>query len=130
VNPRFLQLEELLQMHQRQLELYGGTPGIRDLGALQSAMAMPEAGMGDEYFHKTLAEMAAAYLFHLCQNHPFVDGNKRVALAAARYFLHVNGAGFAGDTQSLLKLVMDTASGKFKKDQITAYFKKHSGGRR
>lgn len=121
---RFLGLDEVLCLHQRQLELYGGTPGIRDLGALQASLGMPEAGIGDDFFHKDLWEMAAAYLFHLCQNHPFVDGNKRVALAACRYFLHVNGAGTPGDSEALYKLTMGTASGKLDKAAIAAILRK------
>lgn len=124
MKPRFLTLDEVLYLHQRHLELYGGSSGTRDLGALQSALAMPEAGMGDDYFHKDLHEMAAAYLFHLCQNHPFVDGNKRVALASCRYFLHLNGRGFAGDGESMLKLTLDTAAGKIGKAEITDYLRK------
>ncbi|HTA16818.1 MAG TPA: type II toxin-antitoxin system death-on-curing family toxin [bacterium] len=124
MKPRFLTLDEVLHLHQGLLDLYGGASGTRDLGALQSSLAMPEAGMGDEYFHKDLYEMAAAYLFHLCQNHPFVDGNKRIALASCRYFLHLNGKGFAGDGESLLKLTLDTASGKLGKAEIADYLRK------
>lgn len=126
MNVRFLEMDEIMHLHARQLAAFGGTPGIRDLGALQSALAMPEAGMGDVYFHQDLWSMASAYLFHLCQNHPFVDGNKRVALAASRYFLHVNGQGFGGESEGLLKLTLDTASGRLQKPAIAAYLKKHA----
>jgi death-on-curing protein len=130
MNPRFLNIDEVLHLHQRQLEQFGGSPGIRDLGALQSALAMPESGMGDQFFHKDFWEMVAAYLFHICQMHPFVGGNKRVALASSRYFLHVNGHGFVGESKGLLKLTLDTASGKKDKAAIAAYFKAHSKRRR
>jgi death-on-curing protein len=126
VKVRFLELDEVLHLHQRLLEHYGGADGIRDLGALQSALAMPQAGMGDVYFHKDVWEMAAAYLFHLCQDHPFVDGNKRVALAACRYFLHRNGYGFAGDSEELVALTLETAAGKRKKPAISAWLKKRA----
>lgn len=79
--PRFLNLLESLEIHQSRIELYGGTDGVRDLGLLQSALAQPSAGFDGEFLHKDLFEMAAAYLFHIVRNHPFVDGNKRTALA-------------------------------------------------
>ena len=124
MNARFLELDEVLHLHQRQLERYGGSSGVRDLGALQSALAMPASGMGDEYFHKDFSEMTAAYLFHLCQNHPFVDGNKRVALAASRYFLHLNKQGFVGDSEELLTLTLGTAAGKKSKAAVAEFFRK------
>ena len=123
---RFLELDELLHLHQAQLDAFGGSPGIRDLGALQSALAMPEAGFGEDFFHRDLFEMAAAYLYHLCQGHPFVDGNKRVALAACRYFLHLNGKGFAGDSEGLYRLTIATASGRKDKAAIAAYLRKQA----
>jgi death on curing protein len=87
MTPRFLDLVEVLEIHESRIELYGGRPGVRDLGLLQSALAQPSAGFGGEYLHGNLYEMAAAYLFHVSRNHPFVDGNKRTALAC--YFLPV-----------------------------------------
>jgi death-on-curing protein len=85
--PVFLNLAEVLEIHRDQIERYGGQPGIRDLDLLQSALAMPAAGFGDRYLHEDLLEMAAAYLFHIARNHPFVDGNKRtVAAASTRRF--------------------------------------------
>ena len=84
--PRFLTLEEVVRIHGDQIARYGGLEGIRDLGLLQSALAMPEAGFGSQYLHEDLASMAAAYLFHLVQNHPFADGNKRVGIVAALVF--------------------------------------------
>src|SRR5688572_11252566 len=89
--PRFLELAELLQIHRAMIEAYGGSDGVRDLGMLKSAAAMPAAGIGGEYFHRDLFEMAAAYLFHLVQDHPFIDGNKRTAVSAAFSFLWING---------------------------------------
>ena len=79
MEPDFLTLDEVIAIHQDQIQRYGGSGGLRDMGLLQSALAMPRAGFGGEYVHSDLYEMAAAYLFHLATNHPFVDGNKRVA---------------------------------------------------
>ncbi|MBI3855807.1 MAG: Fic family protein, partial [Planctomycetes bacterium] len=73
----FLSTESVQRIHEDQIQRYGGSLGIRDMGLLESAVAMPQAGSGGQYFHTDLYEMAAAYLFHLVKNHPFVDGNKR-----------------------------------------------------
>ena len=70
MTPEFLSLAEALEIHRDQIERYGGNTGIRDLGLLQSALAMPAAGFGERYLHTDLFEMAAAYLFHIVQNHP------------------------------------------------------------
>src|SRR5207245_5063328 len=86
----FLDLAEVTEIHRDQIERYGGAHGVRDQGLLESALAMPQAGMAGEYFHTDLFEMAAAYLFHLAKNHPFIDGNKRVAAMAAFVFLAMN----------------------------------------
>ena len=90
-DPEFLTLDEVLGIHADQIRRYGGTAGLRDLSLLQSALSMPQATFDDEYLHGTLLEMAAAYLFHLARNHPFVDGIKRTALMCALVFLGLNG---------------------------------------
>lgn len=79
--PVFLELLDVLEIHNQLVDLYGGQPGLRDTGLLQSALAMPLSGSGGSYFHADLYEMAAAYLLHLIKNHPFIDANKRTALA-------------------------------------------------
>src|SRR5437773_1714108 len=89
--PRFLTLEEVLELHHESLARYGGAAGLRERHLLLSALAQPEASFGGVFLHADVFEMAAAYLFHLAQNHPFVDGNKRIALASALAFLHLNG---------------------------------------
>ena len=87
MEPAFLSLENILEIHQIQIGEFGGNPGLRDVGLLRSAAAMPAAQFGGQYLHDDLYEMAAAYLYHLALNHPFVDGNKRVAAMAADIFL-------------------------------------------
>ncbi len=89
--PIFLGLEEIIEIHRDQIERYGGYLGIRDIELLQSAVAMPAAGFGEDYLHADIHEMAAAYLFHIVRNHPFVDGNKRTAAVVAVVFLTMNG---------------------------------------
>lgn len=123
--PRFLTLDEVLRAHEDQLARYGGLSGIRDMGLLQSALAAPSSGFGDQYFHADLYEMAAAYLFHLCKNHPFVDGNKRVAAVAALAFLKMNGISPTSGTW-LEDLALGTAEGRLQKPEIAKILRKHS----
>jgi death-on-curing protein len=89
--PEFLDIDEVIALHDRQLAAFGGSPGIRDRGLLESAVAQPLASFGGEFVHGDLFAMAAAYAFHIAENQPFVDGNKRTALDAALVFLHLNG---------------------------------------
>jgi death on curing protein len=89
--PLFLSVEDVLALHDDQLRLFGGSAGVRDRGALESAVATPEASFDDEFLHEDLFHMAATYAFHITENQPFVDGNKRTGLNAALVFLDVNG---------------------------------------
>jgi len=91
IEPDFLTVEEVLALHADQLRLFGGSDGLRNRGGLESAVATPSASFGGAYLHETLFEMAAAYAFHIAENQPFVDGNKRTALNAALVFLDING---------------------------------------
>jgi len=118
-------LDEILEIHLDQIKRYGGSEGIRDLNLLQSALAMPEAGMGDEYFHRNLFEMAAAYLFHLVKNHPFIDGNKRVGAMAAYVFLKLNGLTLSADEKQLEEKVLQVVSGNIDKAGLATFFKRH-----
>ena len=93
---------------------------------LESAAAMPGAGMSGEYLHKSIPEMAAAYLFHLSRNHPFLDGNKRVALTASEIFLDLNGICLDTSNKKLQELCLNVAAGKLSKDEVTEFFKTHS----
>lgn len=122
---KFLTKETLLAFHEDQIKSYGGKSGIRDEGLLESALAQPEASFGGEYVHKTIYEMAAAYGFHICQNHPFYDGNKRTALIAIYTFLFVNGYQLQADKKSLYAIVMDLASGNVEKEELAAYLEEH-----
>ena len=90
MEPVFLSLDEVLEIHEQQIERYGGSEGLRDSAGLESAVAMPQAIFGGEFLHTSIPAMAAAYLFHLCQNHSFIDGNKRVGANAAISFLLIN----------------------------------------
>ena len=122
----FLTVEEILEIHADQIKRYGGRSGLRDLGLLQSAVAVPESSFGGRYLHATLFETAAAYLFHIVQNHPFVDGNKRVGTAAALVFLKMNGIDIAVSNAALVELVLEVAQGKMSKTGIAEFFARHS----
>lgn len=122
----FLAIDEVLAIHDDQIESHGGSHGVRDLGLLESALAMPQAGFGGELLHPTLAEQAAAYLFHIAKNHPFVDGNKRVALACALTFLHVNGAPLHAPPDEVAGLTEKIAAGELSKADAAVYFRKHA----
>jgi death-on-curing protein len=91
MNPEFLDVDDVLDRHAAQLEAFGGLDGVRDRSALESAVAQPRATFGGQFLHEGLFAMAAAYLYHIVKNHPFVDGNKRTGLDAATTFLDLNG---------------------------------------
>jgi death-on-curing protein len=121
--PAFLGLDEVLALHADQIDRYGGTHGLRDLGLLESALAAPRATFGGGFLHGTLPEMAAAYLYHLVRNHPFLDGNKRTGLAATIAFLGLNGLWLEADPDSLVALVVGVAEGRVGKAEVAVYLK-------
>ena len=125
-DPVFLTLGEVIEIHRDQIERYGGDPGLRDLGLLQSAMAMPAAGFGGRYLHTDLYEMAAAYLFHITQNHPFIDGNKRTGAVASLVFLSLNGVEIEADEEEFERIVLGVAQGKIDKASVVEFFRKNS----
>ena len=126
MDPTFLGLDEILEIHRDQIERYGGESGIHDLRLLQSALAMPTAAFGGDYLHTDLFEMAAAYLFHLTQNHPFVDGNKRTGAVAALIFLILNGVEIDAEQHDFEKLVRKVAQGKADKAAAAEFFRAHA----
>jgi death-on-curing protein len=115
----FLDVGDVLEMHALQAELFGGATGVRDEGLLASAVAQPQATAFGEFLHPDLVAMAAAYLFHIIRNHPFVDGNKRAGLLAALVFLDVNGVSIERDDPRLYDLTMGVAEGTVDKDAAT-----------
>ena len=120
---KFLSVESVLLVHRRVIEEFGGDPGLRDRGLLESAVAMPHSSFAGEYLHSGMAEIAAAYHFHLCSNHPFVDGNKRVAVAAAELFLLVNGVELAATDKELEEMTLGVAGGKLSKEAVVEFYK-------
>ena len=126
LNPRFLTKEYVTAIHADQINKYGGGPGLRDVGLLESALAQPRATFGGEWLHPTLFDMAAAYLFHLVENHPFLDGNKRVGTATAIVFLELNQIEINVDEAELADFVLQVAQGRIDKQTIADFFRNHS----
>jgi death-on-curing protein len=124
VEIKFLTLDQVMKLHAIQIEKFGGLHGVKNEGLLVSALAQPSAGFGEEYFHKSIYEMAAAYLFHLVKNHAFHDGNKRIAALASAVFLQINGLKVVADEDEFERVVMDAAQSLITKEIIAEFFKK------
>jgi death-on-curing protein len=124
--PDFLTLEDVLLLHGDQIDLYGGDPEVRDQNLLESALAQPQATYDGRQLHGDLFEMAAAYLFHLVQNHPFLDGNKRTGAVAALAFLDLNGVEIDAPPGSIYDLTMSVATGRAGKTEIAEFFRQHA----
>ncbi len=122
--PLFLDLDRVLRIHRSLIERYGGAEGIRDIGLLHSAIAMPQASFGGQFLHKDLFEMAAAYLYHIVQNHAFLDGNKRAGAATAIVFLAMNDVELQADEDALVELTLAVAKGEAGKGEIAEFFRR------
>ncbi|MGB3308124.1 MAG: type II toxin-antitoxin system death-on-curing family toxin [Nodosilinea sp.] len=118
LTPNFLSRDDVLLIHVDQIESFGGTSGVRDQGLLDSALAQPKATFGGELLHPTLAEQAAAYLYHLSRNHPFIDGNKRTAFAVMDTFIEASGCRLALSDDEAYDLVMRVAQGQVDKTTL------------
>jgi death-on-curing protein len=116
--PDFLSVEDIVQIHDEQIDAYGGATGVRNQGLLESAVAMPQASFGEAYLHEDLAHMAAAYAFHIAQNQPFVDGNKRTGLVAALVFLDLNGIIILDPQENLYDAMIAIAERRMDKDGL------------
>ena len=124
--PVFLTLAEIIEIHEYQIERFGGSDGLRSLDLLNSAIGMPSSSFNGNYLHPTIPDMAAAYLFHIVGNHPFLDGNKRVGTMSALVFLEMNGYDFNASDDALTAVVLLVASGKMLKDELSLFFLQHS----
>ena len=123
-SPIFLTLAEVIDIHNNQIELYGGQKGVKDFGLLQSALAQPETSFADQWLHDDIFLMAAAYAFHICPNHPFFDGNKRTALASALVFLELNGISLNDPKGKLLEAMFNLTKGTLSKQQFAQILKR------
>lgn len=122
---RYVTLAEVVDLHRRLLQVTGGAPGIRDLGALESAVAQPKATFGGADLYPTLVEKAAALCLSLVLGHPFVDGNKRVGHAAMETFLVLNGAEIEARVDDQERLMLDLAAGTIGRSQLTDWLHQH-----
>jgi death-on-curing protein len=122
----FLTLDEVTAIHRDQIKVYGGSPGVRDWGLLKSAIAMPAATFGGQYLHSDLYEMAAAYLYHIVQNHPFIDGNKRVGAMEADVFLWINDIRLIVEPVDYAELALSVARGESSKSAVAEYLRTNS----
>lgn len=123
--PKFLARSLAIDIHLDQIRRFGGIAGIRDEGLLESALAQPQATFGGELLHPTIHEQAAAYLFHLSKNHPFIDGNKRTAFAAMLAFLSLNGYQLNLSEDEAYALVLQVAQGELEKAAIAPFLAQH-----
>lgn len=113
-----------MQIHDEQTSQLGGTFGLQDNALLESALHMPQAQFGGEFLHSTIYEMAAVYGFHICKNHPFIDGNKRTTHAIMFLFLQLNGFDFQIDEQEHYTVMMAVAKGEMTKQQLAQWLQK------
>ena len=120
----FLNLGEVLEIHRDQIARYGGASGLRALNLLKSAVAMPQAAFDGEFLHTDIFEMAAAYLFHIVRNHPFLDANKRVGAVACLVFLELNGCEFTAPEEEFADIVFALARGEVAKVDIAIFVRK------
>ena len=119
---RFLAVDDVNRLHELTIRTQGGSPGLRNSGLLDAAVSMPMQTFGGEYLHKGIAAMAAAYLFHICQAHAYVDGNKRTAVLASLVFLSANGAGPLPLAEALEQVTLAVASGEMSKAALERWF--------
>jgi death-on-curing protein len=117
--PHFLSVDDVVALHAIGIADQGGDPHLRDRGLLESAVAMPPQQVGGEYLHGDVPTMAAAYAFHICRNHPFVDGNKRAGAAAMIASLSDNGWRFDATADEAEPLFFQLAAGELDKAAFT-----------
>jgi death on curing protein len=127
--PRFLFISQVLDIHQDEINSFGGTSGVRDEGLLDSALAQPQATFGGELLHPTIHEQAAAYLYHWAMNHPFIDGNKRTAFAIMDTFITLNGYSLNLSQEQAYNLVIQVVQKEISKEELSAFLKLHLQGK-
>lgn len=123
--PRFLTVQDVLVLHAIAIEDQGGDATVRDFALLDAAVAMPAQMVAGQYLHPDLASKAAAYAFHICRNHPFIDGNKRAAVAAMLAFLNDHGWFMQASAGEALAAVLALADGTLDKSQWTNWVAEH-----
>lgn len=122
--PEFLDVDDVLAIHAEGVAAFGGSAGVRDAGLLASAVATPQASFGGTLLHEDVFAMAAAYAFHIAQNQPCVDGNKRAAVLAAIVFLDLNGVDVPEATDALYEAMIGIAQRRLDKDGLAAVLRR------
>jgi death on curing protein len=125
---RYLTVDEVLELHRRLVTQSGGGSGVRDMNALDSAVAQPRISFGGEELYPTLPEKAAALCYSLIMNHPFLDGNKRIGHAAMETYLFLNGYEIAASTDEQEKIILGLASGYVGRNEFLAWLRAHLMG--
>lgn len=126
----FLSVGDVLLLHADTIDIDGGSHGMRDHSLLDAAVAMPRQQFSGAYLHEDLAAMAAAYLFHIAQNHPFIDGNKRVAVMSALAFLSANEVALTMTPRELRDVTLKVAAGELGKEKLTRWIRSQIGRRK
>ncbi len=126
----FLSVDDVLLLHRDTIDNDGGLHGVRNHGLLDAAVAMPRQQFGGTYLHEDLAAMAAAYVFHIAQNHPFVDGNKRAAVMSGLAFLFVNDVELTIAPHELEAVTLKVAAGKLEKEKLASWLRSQTGKRK
>lgn len=122
---RYLTLSEVLEIYRRVMEQWGGTTGVRDFGALESAVAQPQMTFSGEDLYPALIEKAAALGYSIIQNHPFIDGNKRTGHAAMEIYLLLNDHEIDADVDEQVSLILTVASGRMDRPAFTEWPRGH-----
>jgi death-on-curing protein len=120
-NIKFVPINIILYFHEQLIQNYGGKHGIRDNKLFESAIEQPKSTFEGEYLHDSIMKMAAAYGYHLCNNHPFIDGNKRIALITMDVFLQRNGYQINASEKETYKIMMQLSSGQLSKKDLTVW---------
>ena len=121
MTPRFLSVDNVVELHRRTIEREGGAAGIRDSGLLESAVTAPRQTFGGEYLHPDVSAQAAAYLYHLVKNHPFVDGNKRAGALSFLFFLKKNAPEKIPGPQDLERITLSVAESSMSKEELVEW---------
>lgn len=122
---RYVSLEEVLELHRRIIRQSGGSLGVRDRRSLESSIVQPLQSFGDEELYPSLADKAAALGYFLIQNHPFVDGNKRIGHAALETVLLLNGYELSASVDEQETIVVSVARGEFDREELTRWVEQH-----
>ena len=120
----FLDLDDVLELHRIALERYGGQPGVRDQHLLFPAIYQPQQTFGGQFLYKSIPAMAAVYAYHLAENQPFIDGNKRTAFAASVVFLKLNRYSLHASNDEVYHLFIDLANKKVAKDDMVSWYER------